>query len=175
MSLIPLLMLGAWAAAVAVFDVRFRRVPNWLVAIGLVCAIAQYLDGLRVLPLTIEQSLMGGLIAFVVFLPLYVFRAMGAADVKVFTVLGLWLGVSTLLPVWMIASAAAGVHAIYAIARPRLPPVVAFGRVLGRTTVYGGTGFQPLRGAPYAAFLVIAACCVALHRLYPADFFGIGG
>ena len=170
-SLTPVATLGAWAAAVAAYDLRFRRVPNWLVVIGMLCACAQYAGRLQVLALPIDASLLGGLIAFVVFLPLYVFRAMGAADVKVFTVLGLWLGVGSLLPVWMIASLAAGAHAIYAVVWPRLRSVVPMGRFAALGEAHG----EPVRGAPYAAFLAAAALSVALYRLYPAGFLVSGG
>jgi prepilin peptidase CpaA len=170
-SFSPVVVLGAWAAAVAAYDIRFRRVPNWLVVIGLLCACAQYAGRLQVLALPVDASLLGGLIAFVVFLPLYVFRAMGAADVKVFTVLGLWLGVGSLLPIWVIASAAAAAHALYAVVWPRVREVV----VIGRFATLGGVPERPVRGAPYAGFLTIAACAVALYRLYPAGLLGSGG
>jgi len=170
-SLTPVVVLGAWTAVVATYDTRFRRVPNWLVVIGVLCACAQHLGRWQVLPLTIEQSLLGGLIAFVVFLPLYVFRAMGAADVKVFTVLGLWLGVGSLLPVWMAASLAACAHALYVVVWPRVRVVA----VVGRHAALSGVQGRPVRGAPYAAFLTIAACGVALYRLYPAGLLTSGG
>jgi prepilin peptidase CpaA len=170
-ALASLLMLGAWSGAVAVSDIRRRRVPNWLVLVGFACAIVQQFGVLQIAPVSLSQALIGAGLAFAVFIPLYAFRAMGAADVKVFAVLGLWFGASVLLPVWMIASALAGVHALYAIARPRMAPMLVFGRVL----MFSGAVGQPVRGAPYAAFLVIAACAVALSRVFPSLTAGFGG
>ncbi|RKP50258.1 A24 family peptidase [Pararobbsia silviterrae] len=161
---IPFVVFGAWAAAVSIYDIRVRRVPNGLVLLGLACAGSQFVPGCagltRVGELTLAQSLLGGALAFAVFVPLYAFRAMGAADVKVFAVLGVWLGGGVLLPVWMIASVAACVHAVYAVARTRLPPVVVFGHAVA----LGGAAQRPIRGAPYAAFLVLAVCAVLAHR-----------
>ena len=171
MVLTTLAVFGAWAAAVSIFDIRRRRVPNWLVLTGVAGAVLQYVGLAPILSLTWSQSLVGAVIGFIVFLPLYAFRAMGAADVKVFAVLGLWLGAGALLPVWMVASLGAGLHAIYAVARTHLPPVAVFGRM----AVLGSTSDQPVRGAPYAAFLVIAAVGYVLYRLHPDLIAGLGG
>jgi len=148
-----LLLLGVWTFAVSIFDIRERRVPNWLVAIGFVFGCVSFAIARDTLMVTPAQCLLGALLAFVVFIPLYAFGAMGAADVKVFTVLGLWLGVGMLIPIWLWASAAAGVHAIYAIAATRLQPVM----VLGRMFAIGSSTDGRIRGAPYAAFLTLAA------------------
>jgi prepilin peptidase CpaA len=160
--------LTAWAVAVAVFDIRQRRVPNWLVGLGAAAACVSLLLARDASVATPVQGMLGVLFAFVVFLPLYMFGAMGAADVKVFAVIGLWLGAGMLVPVWLWASAAAGVHAVYAIARTRLRPVT----VLGHTLVIGAGPGRPIRGAPYAAFLALAALgvIVSRHPLWVAGF-----
>jgi prepilin peptidase CpaA len=165
---ITVLFLAAWAIAVAVCDIRERRVPNWLIGLGIAFACISFIvvrDASVAVPV---QGLLGALLAFVVFLPLYIFGAMGAADVKVFAVIGLWLGAGMLVPVWLWASAAAGVHAVYAIARTRLRPVT----VLGHTLVIGAGPGRQIRGAPYAAFLALAALgvIVSRHPLWVAGF-----
>src|ERR1700744_896308 len=102
--------LATWSVTVSVFDIRSRRVPNWLIGLGVVFACILFVatpDASTAIPL---QSLLGALVAFAVFLPLYIFGAMGAADVKVFAVLGLWLGAGALGPIWLWASAAGGGH-----------------------------------------------------------------
>lgn len=149
-----------WAIAVSVSDIRERRVPNWLVGLGIACACVSLLLVRDAAAPTLVQGLLGALLAFIVFLPLYTFGAMGAADVKVFAVIGLWLGAGTLVPVWLWASAAAGIHAVYAIARARLRPVT----VLGHTLVFGAGPARQMRGAPYAAFLALAALGVMVSR-----------
>lgn len=82
-----LLVLVAVAAG---FDLKFRRIPNRLVLIGLVTSLA----------LQIIFSGIGGfkawglglLVGFGVFLPLYLLRAMGAGDVKLMAMVGAFLG-----------------------------------------------------------------------------------
>jgi prepilin peptidase CpaA len=150
----------AWVLAVSVFDIRERRVPNWLVGLGIASACVSLLLVRDAAAPTPVQGLLGALLAFVVFLPLYTFGAMGAADVKVFAVIGLWLGAGTLVPVWLWASTAAGIHAVYAIARTKLGPVT----VLGHTLVLGAGPVRQIRGAPYAAFLALAALGVMVSR-----------
>lgn len=152
--------LAIWAAAVSVFDIRERRVPNWLVGLGVAFACVSFVVARDTPAATPVQGLLGALLAFVVFLPVYAFGVMGAADVKVFMVLGLWLGAGMLVPVWLWASAAAGVHAVYAMARMRLRRVT----VPGHTRVPGARRVRPMRGAPYAAFLALAALGVVVSR-----------
>ncbi|ABE44462.1 A24 family peptidase [Polaromonas sp. JS666] len=82
-----LLVLVAVAAG---FDLKSRRIPNWLVLMGLITSLA----------LQIIFSGIGGfkawglglLVGFGVFLPLYLLRAMGAGDVKLMAMVGAFLG-----------------------------------------------------------------------------------
>lgn len=82
--LLALLSLAAWS------DVRARRIPNALVAVGLagglVAGFAQ--DGWSGL----SAALLGAAAGFVCFFPLYVMRAMGAGDVKLMSAAGAFLG-----------------------------------------------------------------------------------
>ncbi len=156
------LLLCTWAGAVSFFDIRDRRVPNWLVGLGIVCGCVSFVLARDALMISPAQCLLGAVLAFVVFLPLYAFGVMGAADVKVFAVLGLWLGAGTLVPIWLWATAAAGAHAIYAITLTRVQPVTVLGRTVAMGPSAGGRG--RLRGAPYAAFLAIAALGVVVSR-----------
>jgi prepilin peptidase CpaA len=163
------ILLTAWAIAVSISDIRERRVPNWLVGLGVVFACVSFVLARDASMATPVQGLLGAVLAFVVFLPLYAFGAMGAADVKVFAVLGLWLGAGMLVPVWLWASAAAGIHAVYAIARMRLRPVAMqeHGFAHGAESGRPGRSRFPMRGAPYAAFLALAALGVFVNQ-YPS-------
>lgn len=76
---------------------------------------------------------------------------MGAADVKVFAVLGAWCGMHALPGLWMAASLAAGVHALWLLitTRTRLAGLV---RQSGATFELAGKA-----STPYAACLTVAA------------------
>ncbi|MBB4514298.1 Flp pilus assembly protein protease CpaA [Paraburkholderia fungorum] len=84
-------------------------------------------------------------------LPFFAFGVMGAADVKVFAVLGAWCGMHALLGLWMAASFAAAVHALWLLITTRT-------RLAGLLRSHGVT-FE-LAGkpsTPYAACLTVAA------------------
>lgn len=91
---------------------------------------------------------MVGLLAL---LPFFALGLMGAADVKVFAVLGAWCGMHALPGLWMAASLAAGVHALWLLITTRTR-LAGFGRHAGATFEIGGKA-----STPYAAFLTVAA------------------
>ena len=73
------------------YDVRYRRIPNWLTAIGVLLGLGlntflyQGWPGLRF-------SLMGLGLAFGIYFGLYAVRAMGAGDVKLMAAIGALVG-----------------------------------------------------------------------------------
>lgn len=73
----------------ACFDIKSRRIPNWLVVTGLVFSLGTHISlgngGFAAWAL-------GLLVGFGLFLPLYVVRAMGAGDVKLMGMVGSFLG-----------------------------------------------------------------------------------
>lgn len=85
-ALLLLVVLGA-----AVYDVRSRRIPNWLSMSGVLLGLAlnaflyQGWPGLKL-------SLQGLAMGFGVYFVLYVLRAMGAGDVKLMAAVGAIVG-----------------------------------------------------------------------------------
>ena len=79
-------------AVAAVFDVRTRRIPNWLTVTGAVYGIAYATAFPPVMHGTILFPLVGLVVGFLLFFPLYVMRAMGAGDVKLLAMAGAFLG-----------------------------------------------------------------------------------
>jgi prepilin peptidase CpaA len=159
------LLFIAWAAAVAVCDCRSRRVPNLLVAAGFVaacvCAFVQR-SPFDVTPLRMIEGAAAGLAAL---LPFYMLRMMGAADVKVFAVLGAWCGIEALPGLWIVASLAAGVHALALLIATRTP--LAALSVPGRRAAVPTLALGKRRATPYAACLTVPAiawtCMLAWH------------
>ena len=94
----------------AVFDVRFRRIPNWLVLTGLVLGL-----GLNTILFgwSGAKSSLGGLgLAFGIYFPLYLLRAMGAGDVKLMTAIGSMMGAANWLGIFVITLLLGGLMAV---------------------------------------------------------------
>lgn len=83
-----ILLLGLLGVAVA-SDLRRHRIPNFLVVLGLVLGLASqaYIDGLSGL----SSGVLGALVGFGVFLPLYALGGMAAGDVKLMAMVGSFL------------------------------------------------------------------------------------
>lgn len=157
--------LAGWAA-VAIFSVlaiwfdwRARRVPNWLVLAGLVLAVALIgLGPVHALAPDWRDALLGGAIGFAVYLPLYVMRWMGAGDVKFFAVAGLMCGWHGLLPVWVVSSLLAGLHALLIVVARRLDAGNPAAWLLMRarpSLAQWDAGQATQRGIPYAAYMAV--------------------
>jgi len=75
----------------AVFDYRERRIPNWLALTGLLAGLAMNAFLAYDNPSMtagVLLSLKGLGLAFLVYLPLYILRGMGAGDVKLMAAVG---------------------------------------------------------------------------------------
>lgn len=140
-----------WAVIVAISDYRARRISNSIVVAGLAAALACAF--LRCGPFGISplQAVTGSLIGLAALLPFFAFGLMGAADVKVFAVLGAWCGMHALLGLWMSASLAAGVHALWLVISNHTR-LSGPGRLTGATFEVGGKA-----STPYATCLTVAA------------------
>lgn len=149
----------AWAAAVAICDCRSRRIPNSLVVAGLAAAFICALFQCGPFNIPTGQAVIGALVGMLALLPFFALGVMGAADVKVFAVLGAWCGVHMLLGLWIVASLAAGLHALWLLitTRTRLS-------VIGRpgTPTFAVAG-KP--STPYGACLTVPACAWLLLQL----------
>ena len=71
----------------AVWDIRTRRIPNWLTLTALVLGLA-----LHAWQGTWREAGLGCLLAVVIYLPLFLAGGRGAGDVKLMAALGLILG-----------------------------------------------------------------------------------
>ena len=148
---VGILLFIAWAAVVAISDCRWRRISNSVVLAGLVAAFCCAFFQRAPFGISLTQSGIGALIGFAALLPFFALGMMGAADVKVFAVLGAWCGMHALLGLWMAASLAAGVHALWLLitTRTRLAGLI---RQPGATFELAGKA-----STPYAACLTVAA------------------
>ncbi|WP_321821985.1 MULTISPECIES: prepilin peptidase [unclassified Burkholderia] len=149
-----------WAVFVAASDIRLRRIRNSLVIFGLVAALVGATISGNPFGISLSQSLAGALVGLICFSPLFALRVMGAADVKVFAVLGAWCGAQALLWLWVVASLAGGLHALWLMLLSRTSVSLLYKRTMPTMTLGGR------RATPYAAFLVIPAAVWLLHLMY---------
>lgn len=154
-----LIFIGAflvWALFVTASDIRCRRISNALAVTGGVVGYSAtflYANPFNTFPI---QAMTGMSIGLIAFFPFFMLRVMGAADVKVFAVLGVWCGVHALLWLWIVASLAAGVHALGLMLLSRTSFSALWRRgefavMLGR---YRATPYAACLAAPAAAWLV---------------------
>ena len=112
--LVPLVL------AAAVYDIRFRRIPNWLTAGGVVAGIALNAFLYPVLP-GLLFALEGLAIGLGVYLVLYFIRAMGAGDAKLMAAVGALAGWRDWFGIFLVTAIVGGVMAvIFAFSRKRL-------------------------------------------------------
>jgi prepilin peptidase CpaA len=108
-----LLLIVVFAAAG--YDVRYRRIPNWLSLSGILLGLAmnaflyQGWPGLR-------ASLVGLGVGFGVYFVLYTLRAMGAGDVKLMAAVGAIVGWQDWFGTFLITAIVGGVMALILVA-----------------------------------------------------------
>ena len=92
---------GALLLAAMGWDVKTHRIPNGLVATGLVLGllIAMLPGGLGLMP-----ALYGGLVGLAVYLPLYFLRILGAGDVKLLAAVGVYVGFPNVMGVALLTA-----------------------------------------------------------------------
>jgi prepilin peptidase CpaA len=104
------LLLIALVITACVYDIRVRRIPNWLVLAGLVIGLGLNLflfgwPGLK-------SSLLGVGLAALIYFPLYLLRGMGAGDVKLMAAVGALVGPAPWFVIFVITSIVGGLAAV---------------------------------------------------------------
>ena len=157
MTLTPVWLL--WLLLIAAYDVQQRRVPNLLVLAGAAAALAALSFRMQPFEINWASALLGAGPGFSFLLLFYAFGLMGAGDVKFAGALGLWVGLSALAPIWIIASLMAAAHSILWLALKRWPffPRLALLLAGPSRTPEAGAPTRRLRIIPYAGYLALAA------------------
>jgi prepilin peptidase CpaA len=114
-GLLAILLLLVLVAAV--YDVRYRRIPNWLTVGGVLAgSIANMLyagwPGLGL-------SMAGLALSFTVYILLYILRAMGAGDVKLHAAVGATVGWQNWLGIFVITSIIGALMSLIVIIQKR--------------------------------------------------------
>ena len=101
------------ATTAAYFDLRWRRIPNWLVAATIVLSLSwhSWLNGLDGFKASGAGLLVGGALL----LPCYLLKGMGAGDVKFFAAIGAAVTLQNILSVFVFAALIAGGMALFRV------------------------------------------------------------
>jgi prepilin peptidase CpaA len=94
----------------AVYDARFRRIPNWLVLGGLVLGLG--FNALLFEWRGLRYSLLGLGLGLLIYFPLYLLRGMGAGDVKLMAAIGSIVGAANWFGIFVVTALIGGVVAI---------------------------------------------------------------
>ncbi|MCL4402686.1 MAG: A24 family peptidase [Acidobacteria bacterium] len=113
MNPVPLAIQAVLAGLVlvaAVYDLRFRRIPNWLNLAGIVLGFGlhSWLSGL----VGLRLAALGLVVAFGLNLLFYLIHALGAGDVKLFAAIGALVGVERFMIIFILVALAGGVLAL---------------------------------------------------------------
>jgi prepilin peptidase CpaA len=104
----------------ALFDARYRRIPNWLTVSGVLTGVALN-SFLYPVPSGFFFALKGLGLGFGVYLGLHLLHAMGAGDVKLMAAVGSITGASDWFGIFMITAVVGGILSIVvSIAKRRL-------------------------------------------------------
>jgi prepilin peptidase CpaA len=106
----------------AIWDIRTRRIPNWLTLSGVVLGVALNTFLFEINGLWFSLKGLG--LAFVVYFVLYLLHAMGAGDVKLMAAVGAAAGAGNWIGILVITSVAGAIAGLL---------LVAFKRRLRRT------------------------------------------
>ncbi len=110
LPLVSEIALAALVIVAAVYDIRFRRIPNWLVVTGFGLGLALNIFFFRVDGLIL--ALLGATLAFAIYLPFFALRAMGAGDVKLMIAIGAFVGARNWLILFLITAILGGILAV---------------------------------------------------------------
>ena len=99
----------------AVYDVRYRRIPNWLTIGGMLAGVALNSFIYRGWP-GMRLSLAGLAVGFAAYFILYSLRAMGAGDVKLMAAVGALVGAGDWFGIFLITAIVGGIAGLAMVA-----------------------------------------------------------
>jgi prepilin peptidase CpaA len=115
---VNLFALAALLGLAVGFDLHTRRIPNCLVGVGILAgfsfSVGVWWSGTvhAMVPSTPLAAVAGLLTGFLLFLPFHLLRVLGAGDVKLMAMVGVWLGPAATLQATVYVLLAGGVLAL---------------------------------------------------------------
>src|SRR5580692_11271562 len=99
-------LLAVLVIAAAIFDLRTRRIPNWLCAVGLIGGFAFQ---------TTREAALGAGLALLIYVPLFALRAVGGGDVKLMAAVGSIAGPKSWIAIFLTTAILGGAIALVMI------------------------------------------------------------
>ena len=104
-------LLTVIAVVAAIYDFRFRRIPNWLTLSGVLVGIGLN-SFLNSAAYSWKSALMGLGLASLIYFPLYLLRGMGAGDVKLMAAIGALVGPWNWFGIFVVSNIFGGLAAV---------------------------------------------------------------
>lgn len=162
-AFLHLVLLAGFLLAAVWWDIRSRRIPNFLVLSGAIFGLCW--NALVPGSLGAVSSMLGMMLGLGLLLPMYLMRAMGAGDVKLMAMVGAFLGPADALGAVLGTFVAGGVLAVaYALRAGSLHRLVAnlrfmlldsVSRLAGRKAPQPGDLPVPAGHLPYALAIAL--------------------
>ncbi|MEW6130942.1 MAG: A24 family peptidase [Acidobacteriota bacterium] len=101
----------ASVTAAGIWDLRYRRIPNWLIVLTVLLSLSwhSFHDGLSGL----WTSSLGLIVGLAFLFPIYLMRGIGAGDVKLMGALGAAVTFKHIFTLFVISAIIAGIMAIF--------------------------------------------------------------
>jgi prepilin peptidase CpaA len=106
------ILLGILAAVAAIFDIRFRRIPNWLVLAGIIAGVTWNISSSSSGWSGLGRAAAGLGLGFILYFPLYLLRARGAGDVKLLAAAGAIAGPQNCIWIFLLTAVLGGLIAL---------------------------------------------------------------
>jgi prepilin peptidase CpaA len=150
-------ILPAVFAITCYYDVRFLRIPNWVILLLIVLYGIDQWGGTSSLSPPIHETWLTVVISFILCLILYSTRIIGAGDAKLLPTTMLWLGQHQIYPFVMAMAITGGILAVITIGlsriKPELPPLFSASKWLAGAT--DGGNQIPYGVAISGGFLIV--------------------
>lgn len=111
------ILLAALVILAAIFDLRTRRIPNWLCAAGFLAGLALHISLFRSATIWIgaREAILGAGLALLIYIPLFALKAVGGGDVKLMAAVGCIAGPKAFIAIFLITAIVGGVMALLLI------------------------------------------------------------
>lgn len=141
MPLVLKLALIAVVAIAAFYDVRTRKIPNWLNLSGLVLGLG--LNTLLLHTHGLVVAMLGLGLSLLIYIPLYLVRGMGAGDVKLMAAVGSIAGPQNWLIIFLVTAILGGVAAFALVfCKRRIPETLANLSIIIGELLHGKAPFR---------------------------------